>query len=66
MFQCTLVADLIWSAILCYCIYITYTEFCLHQIIFLDIVENLEGNGRKTILKRMPLKEIFLLELIAF
>ena len=65
MFQCSPVADLIWRAILCYCMHIICTEFCSHHRIFLDIVENLEGNGRKLILKRIPLKERFILELTA-
>ena len=31
MFQCTLVADLIWSAILCYCIFYIYN---IHRVLF--------------------------------
>ena len=59
MFQYTIVPDLIWRTMLWYCMQIIYTEFCLNERIFLDIVKNLEVNRRKMLLERMSLKKFF-------
>lgn len=56
--------DLIWTAILLYCIYIIYTTFYLHGLI-LDIVKNTERIGRKMIMKRLSLKKRYFIELIS-
>ena len=39
------------------------TEFCLHKVMLLDTVKNLEGNRRKMILERMSWKR-FVIEFI--
>lgn len=38
------------------------TEFCLHEIILLDIVKNLEGNERNIILEKMSVKGRYLIK----
>ena len=37
-------------------------EFCLHEIILLDIVKNLEGNKRNIILEKMAVKERYFIK----
>ena len=37
-------------------------EFCLHEIMLLDIVKNLEGNERNIILEKMAVKERYLIK----
>ena len=37
-------------------------EFCLHEIILLDIVKNLEGNERNIILEKMSVKGRYLIK----
>ena len=57
MFQCSYAADLIWRE---QC----YSTFCLHETILLDIVKNLERNGRKMIMKRMLLNKRYFIGLL--
>ena len=40
MFHSTIIADLIWSVMLCYFMEIGYRAFCLHGRILLDLVIN--------------------------
>lgn len=40
-------SDLIWKAMLLYCVQIISAAFCLLKTILLDIVISLEENGRK-------------------
>ena len=49
-FQCTIAADLIWRAVFYYCVQMLYTALCLHERILLNVIENLEANGRKMII----------------
>ena len=49
-FQCTIAADLIWRAVFYYCVQMIYTALCLHERILLNVIENLEANGRKMII----------------
>ena len=43
----TIAADLIWRAMLFYCMYnMQYAAFCSHETILLDTAKNLDGNWR--------------------